>query len=405
LNTEGRKPAVGLAKNMDFSQDESKKKGEPLAFAPPQGIARPAGPEAARFAALLKTKAAFEPEPEEPEEEQQPPAEIGAQAEAEATPPKEAAEEIIEEQEALPDEEVSEEAAGEEITEEKLTEPVKEKTYKHLTFRKPEENPGVKKIAAFISEVDTKIKSVKHFKTGKLDDYGHIIGIHEYPEGSVPHIHQDHFYDELGRVIKFQKYEQEFSKPTTRVYFYDHDGDKLMEAVWVDRYGKIENIHRYQYDGETGLMKERAEYDREGKLFYSIKTSFDLTTDPPRQIEEAWLDTTRKLIKRLVYKYDESGEICTEERYNAQNLFDGAFHFEYDERGILKQKSWQSKSGKIMSTFRYEVDSEERVTKTEMFDENMAVETIQEIQYDAIGNMKTEIWKDAEGKVIRQVKY
>ncbi|MCE1245401.1 MAG: hypothetical protein LWY06_02020 [Firmicutes bacterium] len=396
---------------MEFSQDENKKKSEPLAFAPAQGLAKPAGPTAARFAALMKTAAVFSPDPELEEEAEEKSEETISQEDAGEV---QSDDEINQSSEAQAEETIQEESADEPAASEETTaetepeikpEPPKEKVYKHLTFRKPEENPGVRKIAEFIKGVDEKIKSVKHFKTGKLDDYGHIVGIHEFTPGRVPHIHQDHFYDELGRVIKFQKYEQEFSKPTTRVYFYDQDGDKLMEAVWVDRYGKIENIHRYSYDGETGLMKERAEYDREGRLFYSIRTAFDLTTDPPRQIEEAWFDPAGKPIKRLVYKYDESGEICTEERFDANNIFDGAFHFEYDERGILKQKSWQSKSGRVMSAFRYEVDADEKVTKTEMLDENMVVETIQTLTYDDIGNVKEEVWKDGEGKVIRQVKY
>lgn len=281
-----------------------------------------------------------------------------------------------------------------------------EKSYKHLTFTKPgEKTEGQRRIEEFVKSIDEFIVGHKHFKTGKLDNYGHAVGIQECPEGRVPHVHQTHYYDKHDRVLKIELYEKEFSKPKTRIYFYEGDNDKISEAVWLDRYGKIDNVHRYAYNPETGLMMERAEYDREGRLFYSIKTTFDTNFDPPRDTEEAWYDRANNLIKRYQYKYDDKGKIIVEEHYNSNNLFEGANHFTYDERGILKEKKWQNSKGSFMSAFKYTVDDNENTTRAELYNAKNELEMVQEFKYDDVGNVVEEKWLDREGSVYKLLKY
>ena len=295
----------------------------------------------------------------------------------------------------------------------KKDEAVKEETkalgkkYKHLTPRAPgEKNAAQKRIEEYVSkEFNEKIVKVRHFKSGKLDDYGKVVGVYEFTGEKFPHVRQDHHYDENDRVLKLEKFEKDFSKPLTRLYFYEGDIDKVVESVWLDRYGKIDNIHRYAYDIETGLMMERAEYDREGKLFYLIRTKFDMEHDPVREVEEAWFDKSDQLIKKQVYDYDENGEIIVETRFDANNQFDGAFHFTYDSRGILSQKKWQSRSGRFMSTFKYTVDDNENTTKLELFNDKDELESIQTFKYDEIGNLVEEKWMDDTGEVLKHLKY
>lgn len=289
---------------------------------------------------------------------------------------------------------------------EKTAGQTEERKFKHITIRKPgEKNEAQLRLEAIVKqEFDDKIVKVRHFKTGKLDNFGLVVGMNEYI-GEFPHVRQDHSYDAHDRVLKLEKFEKDFSKPTTRLYFYEGDGNKIMESVWLDRYGKIDNIHRYAYDQETGLMMQRAEYDREGRIFYLIKTKYDMSFTPPREMEEAWYDKKDALIKRQEYIYNEKGEIITENHYDSNNMFDGAFHFTYDERGILHEKKWMNKNRQFMSIFRYTVDANENTTKAELLDADGNLESYQTFVYDAIGNLTEEKWFHADGEMFKHLKF
>jgi hypothetical protein len=259
-----------------------------------------------------------------------------------------------------------------------------------------------KSLQEFMENLNQQVTKVRHFKIGKIDHYGQVIGIKEYEEGKVPLDHQDHFYDELERVIKLEKYEREFSKPTVRIYSYGPGGLKVLESVWFDRYGKIENIHRYRYDSETGLMLERFEYNREGSLFYSIRSAYD---EGNNLIEESWHRKNGSLIKRYKYLYYPDGELEQEENYDGQDNLVGLYHFTYDERGNVREKSWYNPAGMLMSKFVYICDAEDRVIKIELFDGKENLEVSQEFKYDETGNLLEEKWLDAEKKPIKLLKY
>lgn len=269
-----------------------------------------------------------------------------------------------------------------------------------------QEEPPPESMEELLERIEVKIVSSRHFRTGKVDKYGHVVGVGEYPEGMVPHVHQDHYYDSMGRVIKFQKYEKDFSRPLTRYYFYEGESDKLSEGVWLDRYGKIDNIHRYLYDEQTGLMIHRAEYNREGEVFYQIFSDYNYNFDPPRLVSDVWKSKTGSQIQRYVYKYDEEGEINIEERYNEEDQLVGYFKIEYDEtRENPAKKEWYGPDNQRRSYFINEFDAFGNTTKVELHDGSGALEATQVFTYDSTGNLVEEKWFDPEGKLMKHLKY
>jgi hypothetical protein len=270
----------------------------------------------------------------------------------------------------------------------------------------PTQEKTPKSIEEFNEIVNSKIVKTRYFKTGKVDEHGNVVGIKECVPGSVPHVHQEHHYDNLDRVIKFEKYEQNFSKPLTRFYFYEGADIKLGEGVWLDRYGKIDNIHRYKYDENTGLMILRAEYNREGEIYYQIESEYDQSTDPPRLIADAWKDKAGSLIKRLAYDYDENGEIVIERNYDSNNRLTGFYQFEYDERYVnLLKKEWYGPGEELRSFFAYDYDANDNVTRATLFDGSGKMESSQLYFYDGIGNIVEEKWFDDDGEMFKHIKY
>jgi hypothetical protein len=276
---------------------------------------------------------------------------------------------------------------------------------KHGQEALPTEEKVPTNIDEFNEMVSSKIVKTRYFKTGKVDEYGHVVGIKEFEHGHVPHVHQEHHYDNLDRVIKFEKYEQEFSKPLTRFYFYEDADIKLSEAVWLDRYGKIDNVHRYQYDENSGLMTLRAEYNREGEIYYQIESEYDKSTDPPRLIGDIWKDMAGNQIKRLAYEYDESSEIVVERNYDSSNQLTGFFQFEYDEKINLLKKEWYGADEILRSFFTYEYYDNDYVKNATLFNRSGKKESSQLYFYDELCNVVEEKWLNENGEVFKHIKY
>lgn len=263
-----------------------------------------------------------------------------------------------------------------------------------------------KTLDEFFALMEEAVVDQKSYRTGKIDDYGRVKGIHEYPGPQVPHTQQTHYFDKMGRPLKVEIYEKDFSKPITRVYFYEGEGDKVMESVWFDRYGKIDNIHRYQYDKTTGLMTDRAEYTKEGDIFYHIHSEYDKSFEPPRHFEDVWTDKRGNLIQRYVYKYDDAGDVNIEEQYDENNQMIGYFFIEYDEaREFPVKKEWHGPGGDLRSWQEFTYDAAHNVTRVDLFDGEGKREASQIFIYDEIGNLKEEQWVNVEGETFKKIKY
>jgi hypothetical protein len=253
-----------------------------------------------------------------------------------------------------------------------------------------------------LREIDSRVVNCRHFKSGRIDEYGNVAGIREYQAGKVPFERQDHFYDDLGRVIKLEKYDRDFSRPTLRLYFYDEGSIKVSESIWVDRYGKMENVHRYRYAPDTGLLSWRAEYNHEGQIFYAIHSTYDYFH---KLIQEKWVNRGEAQIKRLRYAYDMKGELSLEEEYNQEDRMVGFFRFTYDERGNLKEKIWHNPAGKVMCTYVYECLEDFQPLSVKLYDGEGRILSWQEFAYDEVGNVTVEKLIDGSGEVVKVLRY
>ena len=265
-------------------------------------------------------------------------------------------------------------------------------------------NEKFKSLEEFFAELETLVVKIRHFQSGRIDHYGNVVGVKEYPSGQYPFVHQDHFYDELDRVIKLEKYDNDFSRPIKRIYFYNPKELKVIESVWFDRYDRIDNIHRYLYDGVSGLMIQRAEYTKEGEIFYTITSKYD-QAEPPHLIEEMWNDVRGKMIKRQEYSYNENDEMSEERFFNSKNELTGFNQFFYDENGNLLERRWHNSNGVVMSSFVYTYYDTNDVFSLCIYNAVGNLETWQEFYRDAYGNTVEERWYDKEHRLIRQIKH
>lgn len=264
-------------------------------------------------------------------------------------------------------------------------------TSKTVTIASPEK---------LIQEAKAQIVRCKYFKTGKVDKYGKVVGFREYQEGRVPFEHQVHHYDDMGRVVFFEKFVREYSKPSVRVFH--HEDWHIVEGIWIDRYGNIDNYHRYDYDDATGLMIWRAEYTYEGKLYYSIHSKYDKGS---QHIEDAWFDAEDKAVKRLEYVNDASGEPLEQREFDEIGRHVGTLRFKYDKNGNVVERAWHNARNDRMSRFVYTYDSKDWLIKTELRGEKDRLDARQEFGYDGVGNVISEKWFDQANKLYKDLRF
>ncbi len=253
-----------------------------------------------------------------------------------------------------------------------------------------------------LSQIKASVQSVKSFQSGRVNKYGKVEGVREYPAAQAPFERQDHHMDAKGRVVYLEKFTRDFSKPTMRCYRYEDATSALTEAIWLDRYGRIENYHRYRYDEMTGLLVWRAEYDHEGNLFYSIQSRYDAKN---QLVDETWFDPKNRFMKRYAYSYDAKGELIGELHYDSRNVLTGINRFKYDAKGNLLERKWCDPADKVMSRFEYSVDHEGRVLAMKLYGPGGKVQIRQEFAYDGKNNVVREKWFDDKGTLVKDLRY
>ncbi|MEB3299421.1 MAG: hypothetical protein VKO21_08055 [Candidatus Sericytochromatia bacterium] len=254
-----------------------------------------------------------------------------------------------------------------------------------------------------IATAKAQIVRARHYRTGRVDRFGKVVGIDEYPEGKVPHEHQTHHLDSMGRPVFFEKFERTFTKPSFRIYRFDEGEFRVRDCIWIDRYGRIDNHHRYAYDDSTSLLIWRAEYDQNGLLFYSIDSTYD---DQGQNTAEIWKDNEGQIIKTLQYTYDKAGEIAVQAELGPEGNLVGELRFTYDKEGRVTERAWHRAGSKERtSRQRYTWNKQGWLTKVELRGAKDKLSASQEFQYDDVGNVIRERWLDAQGGVYKDLRF
>jgi len=253
-----------------------------------------------------------------------------------------------------------------------------------------------------LAEIRPQAHTVRHFRSGRINQYGRVEGVKEFPAGTVPFERQDHHYDTLGRVVYLEIFVRDFSRPTIRCYRYQDDTSAVTEAVWIVRYGRIENVHRYEYDEVLGLLLWRAEYDHEGHLYYSIGSSYDASN---HLVEERWLDPHDRFMKRYAYAYEANSELSAELHYDQHDELQGFNRFQYDRRGNLTERAWHDPAGHVRSRFCYTHDSRDHLIRLCLLGGDGQLQIRQEFESDPIGNPIREQWFDPSGELIKDLNF
>ncbi len=261
-------------------------------------------------------------------------------------------------------------------------------------------SPVVLPLAKWLAEIEPDLVSVRHFRSGRIDRFGRVVGVIELTGDKLPGEHQTHHIDSMGRCLRLEKFSDGVVKPiNTRLYRYDDF--QVSESLWLNEEGVVWNYHRYSYDTATGLLAWRGEYNWDGKLFYDITSVYN--SDGLLE-SETWRDGDGKRVKQLSYRYDKKGEIVAEARTDENGNAVGTLEIAYDKQGRVSDRIWKGPDGKRRSRMHFVYDNQGRIARVESFGATDRLKLRQENTYDAVGNITAERWVDAQGKVFREKK-
>lgn len=244
---------------------------------------------------------------------------------------------------------------------------------------------------------------VKYFRTGKVDSRAEVVGRWELDPNKLPYDYIKYYYDDKGRVAKFEKYERDFGGTASfqRLYKYEGDSRSVKESEWFDKQGRLTGVHRYYCD-EKGLMVKRDETDGTRKVKYYIKSKYD---EYNRLIEEAWYEPDDKLSKRDFFTYEspETSPLTpsTEEKYNGNNELTGTFEYTWDERNNLLDKRWHDRHGTLQSYYVHEYNDNDQLIKLGLYHEDDSLQMVYHYKYDDVGNKILEESFDKDGNLLR----
>lgn len=163
-----------------------------------------------------------------------------------------------------------------------------------------------------------------------------------------------------GSLTKKETFD-ESGKPTGTLY-YDSDGEVSGRVEYV--YG--ENglpVEQTTYDGER--VTSSLSYDENGTLISDIsyssgggvdkETLYDGHGNEIRHTEYSWDGSIREgLSYSYAYIYDASGNTTECIRYNADDVLQWRYAYEYDENGTLRKESWFDEDGTLTGQSEYD---------------------------------------------------
>jgi hypothetical protein len=245
------------------------------------------------------------------------------------------------------------------------------------------------------------VSNVKYFRIGKVNEYAEVVGMWELTPDKLPLDHIRYYYDDKGRVIKYERYERDAPKPTYRTYKYDGDTKAIVESDWYDSNGSLRGVHRYFRD-ERGFMVKRQELTAEKKPLYYIISEYD---DNGKLLSETWYDENESIDKKdeFIYNSPESIKPDAEEKYTGEYL-DGTFYYKWDERGNLINKEWHDSEDILRTSYSYEYSQDDLLKTLCTHDADGILQMRQVFIHDDCGNVIEEKLYDALGKLYNRIR-
>lgn len=161
----------------------------------------------------------------------------------------------------------------------------------------------------------------------------------------------DYAYDKQGRLVEEWEYDQDGNESVYYSYSYNQEGKLQLqksemiqcsylydEAGWLVQekvYSAMDSstvLKQYKYDKQGNKTEEKLTNEQNGETYYCWSYKYN---SKGQKSEEKRSDS-----QRLVYSYDDKGNIASQTEYDGQGqaLASWTYEYEYDEQGNWTQR-------------------------------------------------------------------
>ncbi|NOX17852.1 MAG: hypothetical protein GXO87_06165, partial [Chlorobi bacterium] len=216
----------------------------------------------------------------------------------------------------------------------------KEKSANEITLMEQDKREDIKSAANHVKE--RKIVSYFYNKYGKVSERGFLV--------------EKKIYNEKGELTEVTRFLSNGDIDLRWTYEYNDNGDI---------------VHSKTVNGLNFLRYERkSKYDDDGK-----------------EIEREEYDVKTKKFNKIVYEYDDKGDLLVAKTYNSDGNLLFLENNEYDDKGRIVLKKRENPEGALFTVTQIEYDSLGRKSK-ELVKDFRAQPSFTIFSYDSLGYLK-----------------
>jgi len=161
--------------------------------------------------------------------------------------------------------------------------------------------------------------------------------------------------------------------------------NNLVEQKTFLQDGSADMIYRYQYDDQNQMIVKE-EFNTDGQSGNTYKYTYK-----NGKIESEFRLVDSRVIDRIFYKYDDTGNLIEEEANFLEPYDDQKYYKQsmtYDKNGNLIQSTRKDEKGKIITEYFWEFDHHNQVVKymAKDFKNKLNEKKTYSYEYDSTGN-------------------
>lgn len=260
-----------------------------------------------------------------------------------------------------------------------------------------------------------KIKSIKVFKKDVILKSPVSTNAEE-----VRRIYSKIFYNQTGKIIREEKYNNEEEFEQILEFKYDEKGRLIEELMFEDEETVLEK-KTFDYDEKGRLSKEflhyhdgtydvvHYEYNENDDIVSKKKVDSDnepeesefFTYEGKNMVMQKCYDGDNELINEANLKYDKSGNLIEEVSIGHFENNEIKKENEYNDKG-RKTASYIYENGKLIEKYIYEENEKEQIIN--IYEENIWGKSTIGFEYDDNGNITLQREYDSNGNIISEIK-
>lgn len=212
----------------------------------------------------------------------------------------------------------------------------------------------------------------------EFDRHGNMTAIEAYKNDSL-NLRVEYSFDSNNNMLSDTDYSADMKKLESNMYQFDAEG-RLISGKCFDEQNQIAEYFTVKSDkGKNNI--DFIKYKKSDSLDYTLEYHYKSDFDNEDYIEANKFDANRKLLMRVLKKYNADGLQTEKAIYNGDSALQHTFYYEYESNGNLKSILKVQNTGTTEWKDEYSYNDHENCTEIHSYDQNGQLITIIRYEY------------------------